>query len=62
MDLFPVQQLVTEGVEVLLTSATTGQNVVNLLNWLVVRRDGGEDAPQCCFPWRKPARVANMSS
>ena len=57
-----MQQLVTEGVEVVLTSATTGQNVINLLNWLVVRRDGGEDAPQCCFPWRKPARVANVSS
>lgn len=57
-----MQQMVTEGVEVVLTSATTGQNVINLLNWLVVRRDGGEDAPQCCFPWRKPARVANVSS
>lgn len=62
MDLFEIQKLEEEGVDVMLTSANTGQNVINLLNWLVMRRNGGDDSLQCCFPWRRPARVANMGS
>ena len=64
MDLFPIEDLLKEGVEVFQTSAFTGQNVINLLNWMIIHRHGGSDEePQCCFPWRsRPSRVATFPS